>query len=219
MRVRVTHDGNKVEYMLVQDEASLVYVINLGCIDLNPWSSRVSKLDYPDYLVIDLDPPDRAPFKKVIEVVLDCRKVLENLGIQSYPKTSGASGIHIYIPMGAKYTYEQVKNFAHLLCIEINKQIPELTSLERHPKDRRGKIYLDFLQNNRGQTLASVYSVRPRPEAPVSTPLKWEEVTLKLRPEQFTIKNIPTRLQKHGDIFKGVLGKGEDIKKILKKLE
>ncbi len=218
MRARIKHDKETIEYMLVQDEAELIYLINLGCIDLNPWSSRIGKLDNPNYLVIDLDPEDIS-FEKVVEVALTCRKVLEDLGIESYPKTSGASGIHIYIPMGAKYNYEQVKNFAHLLCIKINEQIPGITSLERKPALRQKKIYLDFLQNNHGQTLASVYSVRPRPEAPVSTPLKWQEVTKTLRPEQFTIKNTPSRLQKQGDLFKETLAKGIDIKKILKQLE
>jgi bifunctional non-homologous end joining protein LigD len=118
--------------------------------------------------------------------------------------------------MGAKYTYETVRNFAHLLCIKINEQIPELTSLERSPKARKRKVYLDYLQNNRGQTLASVYSVRPKTEAPVSTPLKWAEVTKSLHPTQFTMKNIPQRVQKHGDLFRETMDKGVDIKKILK---
>ena len=218
MRARITHDKKKIEYMLVQDEAALIYLINLGCIDLNPWSSRIGKLENPDYLVIDLDPEDIS-FEKVVEVALTCRKVLESLDIPSYPKTSGASGMHIYIPMGAKYDYDQVKNFAHLLCIKINEQIPEITSLTRKPKDRQKKVYLDYLQNNRGQTLASVYSVRPKAEAPVSTPLEWKEVTKSLKPTDFTIKNTPTRLQKHGDLFKKTLEKGIDIKKILNKLE
>ena len=218
MRAKIKHDKQSVEYMLVQDEAALIYLINLGCIDLNPWSSRIGKLENPDYLVIDLDPEDIS-FEKVVEVALACRKVLENLGIESYPKTSGASGMHIYIPMGAKYDYEQVKNFAHLLCIKINEQIPEITSLERSPKNRQKKVYLDYLQNNRGQTLASVYSVRPAPVAPVSTPLNWNEVKKSLHPTQFTIKNTPGRLQKHGDLFKRTLEKGIDIKKILKTLE
>lgn len=218
MRARITHDKKKIEYMLVQDEAALIYMINLGCIDLNPWSSRIGKLDYPDYLVIDLDPEDIS-FEKVVEVAQTCRKVLESLEIESYPKTSGSSGIHIYIPMGAKYTYEQVKNFAHLLCIKINEATPDLTSLERKPKDRQNKIYLDYLQNNRGQTLASVYSVRPKPEAPVSTPLEWSEVTKSLKPTDFTIKNIPARLQKKGDLFKKTMEGGVNIRKIIKKLE
>jgi len=218
MRARIAHHHAKVEYMLVQDEAALIYLINLGCIDLNPWSSRIGKLDYPDYLVIDLDPLD-VSFEKVIEVAQTCRQVLEDLNIESFPKTSGATGIHIYIPMGAKYTYDQVKNFAHLLCIQINSHIPDLTSLERLPKNRPKKVYLDFLQNNRGQTLASVYSVRPGPEAPVSTPLTWNEVTKSLTPTQFTIKNIPARLQKKGDLFKKILEKRVDIKKVLTILE
>jgi bifunctional non-homologous end joining protein LigD len=204
--------------MLSHDEASLVYLINLGCIDLNPWNSTVDHPDKPDYLIIDLD-PEAVSFEKVVNVALEVRKVLEKLEIPSFPKTSGARGMHIYIPMGAKYTYEQVRFFAELLCTQVNQKIPDLTSMIRDPKKRQGKVYLDFLQNARGQTLASVYSARPKPGAPVSTPLKWSEVTSKLHPSQFTIKNIPKRIQSHGDIFKEVLGKGINIEKILKKLE
>ena len=125
--------------------------------------------------------------------------------------------MHIYIPMGAKYTYEQTRQFAELLCYQVLSEIPEITSMRRSPKERQGKVYLDYLQNARGQTLASVYSVRPQPGAPVSTPLLWSEVTFKLHPSQFTMKNIFNRIDKHGDLFKGVLGKGIDIKKVLKK--
>ncbi len=206
-----------IEYLLCQDAASLIYIINLGCIDLNPWNSTIQNLDKPDYLVIDLDPEDIS-FEKVVEVANTCREVLESLGIESFPKTSGSRGIHIYIPMGAKYNYEQVRFFAELLCTQIHTKSPELTSLVRSPKDRQGKVYLDFLQNLRGQTLASAYSVRAKPGATVSTPLEWSEVTNSLHPSQFTMKNISKRIEKVGDLFKGVLGKGVNMEKVLKKL-
>jgi bifunctional non-homologous end joining protein LigD len=126
--------------------------------------------------------------------------------------------MHIYIPLGAKYTYEQCRTLAELLCIQIHHKVPEITSLKRSPKDRQGLVYLDYLQNIQGQTLASVYSVRAQPGATVSIPLKWEEVTEELHPSQFTIKNTPERIQNHGDLFKDVLGKGIDMEKILKNL-
>lgn len=214
------HSNSKhesIEYLLCQDEASLIYMINLGCIDLNPWNSTIQHLDKPDYLVIDLD-PEGIPFGDVVNVALVCREVLEGFNIHSYPKTSGATGIHIYIPLAAKYTYEQARYFTELLCTQIYSKKPDLTSMVRSPKNRQGKVYLDFLQNIQGQTLASVYSVRARPGAPVSTPLMWSELNKKLNPEQFTIKNTLKRIESKGDIFKGVLGKGINIQNILKKI-
>jgi bifunctional non-homologous end joining protein LigD len=207
----------EIEYLLCQNEATLIYLINLGCIDLNPWNSRVDRLEYPDYLLIDLD-PEKTSFEEVIKTALTTREILEGLDIPSYPKTSGATGMHIYIPLKAKYTYEQTRQLAELLCIQINNKIPQLTSMKRNPKERQGLVYLDYLQNRRGQTLASAYSVRAKPGATVSTPLEWSEVTKKLHPSQFTIKNVPDRVQKQGDLFKAVLGKGIDIEKVLKKV-
>lgn len=220
MRGRVHSGHNKagIEYLLCQDEASLIYMINLGCIDLNPWNSTLKHLDRPDYLVIDLD-PEGVSFKEVVKVALTSRDVLESLNIESYPKTSGATGIHIYIPMGAKYDYDQVRTFAQLLCTQIHAKIPELTSMVRSPKERQGKVYLDYLQNARGQTLASVYSVRPRSGATISTPLKWSEVTEKLHPSLFTMENIPNRIDKVGDLFKEVLINGIKIEKVISKMD
>lgn len=217
-KVHSRHKEESIEYLLCQDTESLIYIINLGCIDLNPWNSTIQNLDKPDYLIIDLDPEDIA-FEKVVEVALASREILESLGIESFPKTSGSRGMHIFIPMGAKYDYEQVRFFAELLCHQIHKKLPEITSLVRNPKDRQKKVYLDFLQNIRGQTLASVYSVRAKPGATVSTPLKWSEVNSKLHPSQFTMKNIFKRLENEGDLFKGILEKGTNIEKVLKKLD
>jgi bifunctional non-homologous end joining protein LigD len=127
--------------------------------------------------------------------------------------------MHIYVPLGAQYSYEQCRQFAELLCVQIHAKTLDLTSMIRSPKSRQGKVYLDFLQNARGQTLASAYSVRPKPGATVSAPLKWSEVTSKLHPSQFTIKNMAKRIEKEGDLFKGVMGKGVYIEKVLIKLE
>lgn len=211
------HNKKHINYLLCQDKATLIYLINLGCIDLNPWSSRVGKLESPDYLLIDLD-PEQTDFKNVVKTALAFRELLEKLDIPSYPKTSGAKGMHIYIPLGAHYTYEQTRKLAELLCIQINNKIPELTSMKRNPKERKGLVYLDYLQNIQGQTLASAYSVRAQPGATVSTPLLWSEVTAKLHPSQFTIKIMPKRIQKHGDLFKNILGKGIDMKKVLERM-
>lgn len=198
---------------------SLLYMVQLGCIEINPWNSRVKHLDKPDWIVIDLDPEGRRTFKDVVAVAQTVHEVCEEWKIPSQPKTSGKTGIHIFIPLGAKYTYEQVKNFAHLIVMEVSKRQPELTSLERMPDKRKNKIYLDFLQNREGQTLAAPYSLRPTPDATVSMPLKWNEVTPSLKPTDFTIKNAAKRLEKTGDLWKPVLGKGIDLPKILKSIE
>lgn len=218
-KVLIHSDSGKkdIPYLLCQNEASLMYLINLGCIDLNPWSSRVGYLNNPDYLIIDLDPED-TPFTTVIKVAQTTREVLEQFEIPSYPKTSGAKGMHIYIPLEAKYSYEQSRKLAELLCVQIHSKIPDITSLKRSPKERQNLVYLDYLQNIRGQTLASVYSVRAQPDATVSTPLLWSEVTSALHPSQFTIKNVPERIQKHGDLYKDLLGKGINIKILLTKM-
>jgi len=146
-------------------------------------------------------------------------EVCEEWKIPTYPKTSGKTGIHIYIPMKAKYSYEQAKNLAHLIVLEVNNRQPKLTSVLRMPDKRKNKIYLDFLQNREGQTLAAPYSLRPTPEATISTPLHWDEVVPSLQPTDFTIKNAAARLKRVGDLWKPVLGKGIDLKAILKRLE
>ncbi len=206
-----------INYFLCNDEASLIYLANLGCIEINPWFSRVGSLTNPDYTVIDLDPEDIS-FDKVVETALAVKKVLDKAGAKSFIKTSGATGMHIYIPLGAKYDFDVAKDFAHLIGTIVNNEIPDFTSLERSPSKRQKKVYLDYLQNRKGQTLAAPYSVRPRPKAPVSTPLKWEEVKVGLDPTQFTIKTIHKRLDKTGDLFEGILGEGINIEECIKNL-
>jgi bifunctional non-homologous end joining protein LigD len=197
---------------------TLLYMVQLGCVEINPWNSRVKSLDKPDWIVIDLD-PEGVGFSQVIEVARTVKDVCDKWGIAALPKTSGKTGIHIYIPMQATYTYEQGKNLAHLIALEVNRRQPKLTSVERLPQKRKHKIYLDFLQNRAGQTLAAPYSVRPTPDASVSMPLRWEEVKTGLDPTDFTIKNAPARLKRLGDIWKPVLGKGIDLAAILKRIE
>jgi bifunctional non-homologous end joining protein LigD len=196
---------------------TLLYMVQLGCVEINPWNSRIQNLDKPDWLVIDLD-PEGVTFKDVIKVARTVKEVCDEWKVPGYPKTSGKTGIHIYIPLHAKYTYEQSKNFAHLFVLEVNKRQPKLTSVERMPEKRKHKIYLDFLQNREGQTLAAPYSVRPTPDATVAMPLHWDEVTPKLLPTDFTIQNTLHRLKRTGDLWAPTLGKGIDLAAILKKL-
>lgn len=205
-----------LHWMVGGDLDTLLYAVQLGSIEINPWNSRIRQLDKPDWIVIDLDPEGTITFKDVVTVAHTVKEICDEWKIPGYPKTSGKTGVHIYIPMGAKYTYEQAKNFAHLFAIEVNTRQPKLTSIERTPAKRPNKIYVDFLQNREGQTLAAPYSVRPAPDASVSTPLHWDEVTPKLKPTDFTIKNMSKRLEKVGDIWKPVLGKGVDLKAVLK---
>jgi bifunctional non-homologous end joining protein LigD len=215
-----SESSNKtIDYLLCQNEATLIYMANLACIEINPWNSKLNSLDHPDYLVIDLDPSPKNSFLEVIEVAQAFHDLLEKLDIKSYCKTSGSSGLHIYLPMGAKYSYEEVREFCKILCTIIQHQLPSLTTMERSLKSRKGRIYLDYLQNRSGQTLASVYCVRPKPGAPVSTPLLWKEVNSKLDKEAFNIFTIEERIKSHPSLFTEVLGKAIAIEKALLKLE
>ena len=207
-----------VQYLLCQNAATLAFMNNLGCIEINPWCSRVGILDCPDYVVIDLD-PGRNEFSEVVETALVVKEVLDEAGAEAYCKTSGATGLHIYVPLGARYSYDDARDFAHITAQLVHERLPALTSLERSPKERRDQIYLDYLQNRAGQTLAAPYSLRPKPGATVSTPLEWKELKKKgLHPTDFTIKNIRRRIGKKGDLFAGVLGQGVDLLACLKKL-
>ena len=212
------HVDKSIKFFICQDEATLIFMANLGCIEINPWLSRIQSLDYPDYFVIDLDPEDIG-FDKVIETALAVREVLDRAGASSFPKTSGATGIHIYVPLGARYDYETAERFARVVATLAHQKVPAFTSLLRSPQKRQKKVYLDFLQNKAGQTLAAAYSIRPRPGATVSAPLKWEEVKPGLDPSQFTIRTMPSRIERRGDLFQGVLGPGIDIEACIENLE
>ena len=211
-----TSDGEHKEYLVGNDEATLLWMATLGCIEMNPWFSRVQSPDNPDFCVIDLD-PDKNTFDQVVEAALEVKKVLDVIGVPSYCKTSGSTGMHIYIPLAAKYTYDQSQMFARIIVNIVHKEIPDYTSLERMIANRKGKMYLDFLQNRPGATIAGAYSLRPKIGATVSMPLHWEEVKPGLTMKDFTIFNAIGRLKKEGDLFKGILGKGIDLEKTIQK--
>ena len=209
-----------IDFMVCTDEASLLYMASLGCIEMNPWHSRTAAPHHPDWCVIDLD-PDGNPYDQVITVALVIKGLLDEMKIPAWCKTSGATGMHIYIPLKAKYTYDQSRMLARLI-VEMARQdqrIAAYTSLERTPAKRKKKIYLDFLQNREIQTLAAPYSVRPKPGATVSTPLHWDELKKGLKPSNFTMVNIFDRLKREGDLFKPVLGKGIDLEKAIRRME
>ena len=207
-------DGRDRHYLVGKDEATLLYMANLGCIEMNPWSSTVRKPDNPTFCIIDLD-PDKNTFDQVIETAQLTKQFLDDMGVPSYCKTSGSTGLHIYIPLGNKYNYDQSKEFAHIIVTLIHAELPNYTSLERTVRDRKGKMYLDFLQNRPHATIAAAYSVRPKPGATVSMPLHWDEVKKGLKISDFTLFNAIERMHELGDIFKPVLGKGIDLKKVI----
>ncbi|MDP5200304.1 DNA ligase D [Flavobacterium sp. DG2-3] len=213
-----TSDGEGKEFLVGGDEKTLLYMASLGCIEMNPWFSRVQHPDNPDYCVIDLD-PDQNTFGQVIEAACEVKNILDALDITGYVKTSGSTGIHIYIPLGAKYSYDQSQMFAKMIVSIVHGQLSEFTSLERQIKNRGGKMYLDFLQNRPGATIACPYSLRPKPGATVSMPLHWEEVRKGLEIKDFTIENSIARMRAQGDIFKGALQKGIDMRKAVAKAQ
>lgn len=207
-----------IEYLVCSNEATLIYMANLGCIEMHPWHSRSQSWQYPDWCLIDLDPDKTNTFNQVMDVAKVVKQILDSIGADACVKTSGSTGIHIYIPLAAKYDYDQSKQLAELIVTLVNHELPDLTSVERSPSKRRGKIYLDFLQNRETQTAAAPYSLRPKPGVPVSTPLHWSELKKGLSPTTYHAKNIFERLKAEGDLFKPVLGKGINLEKVLGKL-
>jgi len=214
----VTDEGKETNYLVGTDEASLLWMNSLGCIEINPWFSRVQTPDNPDYCVIDLD-PDKHTYDQVVEAARITNEILDAINVPSYPKTSGSTGMHIYIPLAGKYTYQQSQLFANIVVKLVHKQIPDYTSLERSIAARKGKMYLDFLQNRPGATIAGPYSLRPKPGATVSTPLSWDEVKPGLTIQHFNIRNAIDRFKETGDLFKGILGEGIDLERTIKKAQ
>lgn len=213
------HENRKVEYVLVQDLPTLLYVANLGSIELHPMIAQFKTVQKPDFIALDLDPED-LPFQKVVDCALVAHELLLTLKIPHYCKTSGGRGLHIYIPLHARYPFSQTEPFALLLAHLMQQVLPDLISLERSPKKRQKKIYVDYLQNiHGGRTMVAPYSIRAKPNAPVSTPLAWKEVNQHLNPLDFTIYTVPKRIAKLGDLFQPVLSETIDLKNILKKLE
>src|ERR671915_924407 len=188
--------GNVIDFPMVQDVASLLWVVNLGCIDLNQWYARCDDVDRPDYLHFDLDPVPNATFEKVCEAALFLKLALDALKIPSFAKTTGSKGIHIYIPIKRGPTQKRVWTFAKEFAYAVASQAPKLlTAVYQVSKRPKGRVLVDYNQNAWGRTLASIYSVRPRPEATVSTPVTWAELQRGVKIEDFTMKNVPARLK------------------------
>ena len=198
--------GNIIDFPMIQDLAALLWVVNLGCIDLNQWYARCDDVDRPDYLHFDLDPGVGAGFDRVRETGLVVRDALDGLGMRSLVKTTGSKGLHVYVPIVRGPEQKQVWTFAKALAQELAVRHPALITAEyRVAKRPPGRVLVDYNQNAWGRTLASLYSVRPRPDATVSTPVTWEEVERGIRIEDFTVANVPARVAKLGDLWKPLL--------------
>jgi bifunctional non-homologous end joining protein LigD len=197
---------NLIAFPLVQDLPSLLWVINLGCIDLNPWYARCDDVDRPDYLHFDLDPVPGAGFDRVLETAVVVRDVLLQLGMKPLAKTSGSKGMHIYVPIVRGPVQKDVWRFAKALAKQLDRFHPNLITSEYRVAERpHGRVLVDYNQNAWGRTLASIYSVRPTEQATVSTPVTWEEVEAGFRIEDFHMGNVPARVEKLGDLWKSLL--------------
>jgi bifunctional non-homologous end joining protein LigD len=195
-----------IDFPMIQDLAALLWVINLGCIDLNQWYAACDDVDRPDYVHFDLDPGTGATFERVLETGLVVREALDALKMRSVVKTTGSKGLHVYVPIVRGPEQGEVRTFAHVLAQELARRHPSLITAEyRVAKRPRGRVLVDYNQNRWGSTLASIYSVRPRPEATVSTPVTWKEVEAGVRIEDFTVTNVPARVAKIGDLWKPLL--------------
>jgi len=211
-------ESRLVDFTLVNEPAALVWMVQMNCIDMNAWYSRVDKPDRPDFVLFDLDPPDsRNGFVEAIRVAHLVRQALEELELHSYVKTSGADGIHVLLPIARRATFKQTYEFAELLSRQLEAEHPGLVTTEWLKKKRRG-VLVDHRQNGHGKTIASVYSVRPKPGAPVSTPLQWEELTERIRPRDFGRREALDRVAKHGDLFEPVLRGGQALGPGLRRL-
>jgi len=203
-------DGRILRFLVIEEPAALAYVANLGAIELHPWLSRCASPDTPDWAVVDLDPAEGATFADALILARLVRRILDSVGVTGFPKLSGATGIHIFCPCTPDHTYRDTAAFCEAVGRVLLKAFPEKVTLERTVARRTGKVYVDYLQNRRGQTITAVYGVRPLPGAPVSLPVTWDE--LEGDPPRCTIRTIWTRLEQVGDLFAPVLTTQQDLR-------
>ena len=198
----VNQEGRELNYAVFTTMGSLLHFVNLGSIEQHPWHSTVKHLDQPDYLMLDLD-PKAAPWKNVLEVALVCKEVFDELGLPSFPKTSGSSGIHIYLPLRPKHVYAKIAELAHTLASAVAQRAPRIATTQRSlAKRQKQQVYVDAMQNARGKTIAAAYSARAKPGATVSMPLTWKQIEKGVKISDYTIKNVPTLLEKKDDVWK-----------------
>lgn len=210
--------GNVIDFPMIQDTPSMLWVVNLGCVDLNPWYARCDDVYRPDYLHFDLDPVEGTDFRKVLETALLVRDALLSVKINSYAKTTGSRGIHVYVPIVRGPKQKEVWTFAKVFSRELAARNPKIVTAEyRVARRPAGRVLVDYNQNAWNRTLASVYSVRPKPQATVSTPVKWNEVEGGIRLANYTMNNVPERLAKLGDLWQPLLAKRErtDLRRLI----
>lgn len=217
-KLKSSSDGESIEYLICNDKETLIYMANLGCIEINPWSSRIGSINNPDYIIFDLD-PNKASLQNLITTAKKVKEVLDKLNIKGYLKTSGGKGLHIFIPVKPNYTYELTREFSHLISQAVQKELPDITSLERMPKKRIGKVYLDFLQNGKGKTMSCAYSLRPREGATCSAPLEWSELDKDFDIKNYNIKTLPERVKQKGDLWDDFFSNAIDLKKVITSLQ
>jgi len=207
-----------IRSVIGDNRATLLFLVNLGCIDHNPWMSRMGSLEHPDYLLIDLDPQE-CSYEKIVEAALVVRKKLDGAELESFPKTTGGDGMHIFVPLVPRYTYDQVRSLAEVVARMVAHERPDLFTTPRTvAKREKGKVYFDWMQIGQGKTISAPYAVRAYPGAPVATPLAWHEVTPRLHPGQFNIGNAPARFDRVGDLFEGVLKRPQRMEDAVDKL-
>jgi bifunctional non-homologous end joining protein LigD len=206
-----------IEFPVVNDELALLWMVNMGCIDMNTWYSRIDKPDRPDFVLFDLDPTPEVPWTQTVEVALILKDLLDAVGLESFPKTSGGKGFHVLVPVDRRSTYADTRGFAEHVAGAIARMHPKLATTEWSKARRRG-VLIDANQNGEGKTIASAYSVRPKPNAPVSTPLAWSEVDEKLNPSIYTMAVVRERVRERGDLYAGVLTTRQSLSKALKSL-
>ncbi|MCA8974791.1 MAG: non-homologous end-joining DNA ligase, partial [Planctomycetes bacterium] len=217
--VSIPHHDELVPHHVIDDLETLLYVANLGSIDLHPWLSRVGSLDHPDYAVLDIDPKD-APFAHVVRIARAAGRLLRGVGIRPVLKTSGKNGMHVFVPLRPGYSYDHARMFIEAIARLLVRELPDIATVERLPDQRDGKVYLDFLQNRRSQTIVPAYSVRPVRGASVSTPLLWDELEdPDLSPRSFTIHTVPARTAERGDLFRPALEDRQDLMAAITALE
>lgn len=208
----VNREGRELDYAVYTTTASLLYFVNLGTIEQHPWHSTVAKLDYPDWIAIDLD-PKQAPWENVLEVALLTKQVCDEVGLAAFPKTSGSSGIHIYVPLKPTNQYDPVAEFSRLLASEVAGRAPKIATVERTiAKRKREQVYVDWMQNARGKSLASVLTARAKPGATISMPLSWKQIEKGVKISDFTVKNVPALLKKNGDAWSDFFAQRQKLK-------
>jgi len=208
----VNQEGREVNYSVYTTLASLLHFVNLGTIEQHPWHSTLKHLDKPDYLMLDLD-PKQAPWKNVLEVALVCKEIFDELGLPAFPKTSGSSGIHVYLPLRPKYDYRRVAAISEGLAAEVARRAPKIATIQRSlAKRQKQQVYVDALQNARGKTIAAAFSARAKDGATVSMPLTWKQIEKGVKISDFTIENLPGLVKKHGDAWKDFFDNRQELK-------